>query len=369
MGKQVGAGTGRTLWRLALLASAVAALAAPAVAALAAPELAPAALISVGGISVSELADALKASPVQQRGHPAPGLTAKQARALAARIRQRDPGRIWIGVVSPLSSQATGDLTRAVSDAINSDGVYIVVAGSSYHVTTTWESGEAARRRLAAAVVHPGDSLYVQLRRAVDSFAAADAAAGHPGSASTEQTGPGATTGTGSSSSHSSGSGGVIALIIAVVVVLVVLGAAYARRARGSLRAAHWRREQEADVRAQAQAAFVKLGEDIGALDIDSSMPNANSQGKDAYAKALDCYQDAEQRLGHADDEYQFAKAQEALRDGAAHIQQAQALFDASPPAVSAGVLDDISKLAALHEQGAITDAEFSAEKRRLLGE
>ena len=152
-------------------------------------------------------------------------------------------------------------------------------------------------------------------------------------------------------------------------IVLGILGAAYARRARGSLRAAHWRREQEADLHAQAQADFVKLGEDIGALDIDSSMPNASTEGKDEYAKALDCYQDAEQRLKHTDDAYQFAQAQDALRRGAQHIEAAQHMFSAAPAPVSAGVLEQISKLAALHEQGALTDAEFSAEKRRLLGE
>jgi hypothetical protein len=354
--KRVAAGAGRVL-RSSLLLGLIA------------PALASAALISVGGIRVSELADALQQQPVQQRGHPRPGLTAKQAGNLDALIHNRDPDRIWIAVVTPLTVQATGDLTQALSDAINADGVYVVVAGNNYHVTTSWESGEAARRRLAAAVDRPGDSLYVQLRRTIDSFATADAAAGHPGSASTEQTGSGSTAHAASSSHGSSGSAGLISGIVIAVVVLGLIGAGYARRARGSLRAAHWRKERDADVHAQAQDDLVKLGDDIGALDIDSSMPNANPQAKDEYAKALDCYQDAEQRLGRADDDYQFAQAQEALRRGAQHIQAAQQLFSAAPPAVSAGVLDQISKLATLHEQGALTDAEFTAEKQKLLGE
>jgi Short C-terminal domain len=351
----VAAGAGRVVWTSLLLG-------------LIAPALATAAIVSVGGISVGELADALQQQPVQQRGHPRPGLTAKQVRNLAALVEQRDAGRIWIAVVTPLTVQATGDLTQALSDAVTSDGVYVVVAGSNYHVTTSWESGESARRRLAAAVDRPGDSLYVQLRRTIDSFATADAAAGHPGSQSTEQTGP-ASTSHSSPSSHSSGSAGVISGIVITVVVLVLLGAGYARRARGSLRAAHWRKEQEADVHAQAQADFVKLGDDIAALDIDSSMPNANPEAKDEYAKALDAYQDAEQRLKQADDDYQFAQAQDALRRGAQHIEAAQQLFSAAPPPVSAGVLDQISKLAKLHEDGALTDAEFAAEKHKLLGE
>jgi hypothetical protein len=289
-------------------------------------------LLSVGGISVSELADALQQSPVQLRGHPDPGLAKAHVRALDARIRARDPGRIWIGVVSPLNEQGTGDLTRAVAGAIGPDGVVILVAGSNYHVTTTWGTGESARRRLAAAVGHPGDSLYTQLRRTIDSFASADAAAGHPGSASTEQTGPGSSSSP-SSARHSSGSGGLIIGIGVVLVVLAIVAASFAGRARGSLRAAHWRREQEADIHAQAQTDFVKLGEDIAALDIDSSMPNASAEANAEYAKALDCYEDAEQRLKHADDAYQFAQAQEALRRGAQHIQAAQQLFGAAAPA------------------------------------
>ena len=367
MGTRVIAGTGRSACAWVLIA-------------LIAPALATAALISVGGINVSSLADALQQSPVQQRGHPRPALTAGQVRALAARIHQRDPGRIFIAVVSPLDSTATGDLTQALSDAINAEGVYVVVAGNNYHVTTTWESGEAARKRLANAVNRAGDSLYVQLRRTIDSFAAADAAAGHPGSSSTEQTGQtgqagqagqgqGSSSGHSSSSSHSSGSGGVIVAIVIVVIILALLGAGYARRARGSLRAAHWRKEQEADIHTQAQADFVKLGDDIGALDIDSSMPNANTEAKAEYAKALDCYQDAEQRLKRSDDAYQFAQAQDALRRGAEHIATAQQLFSAAPAPVSTGTLDQISKLADLHEQGALTDAEFAEEKHKLLGD
>ena len=365
MGKRAVAGRGRIIWAAVLLGLVLASTAA-------------ADLISVGGISVSELADALQQSPVQTRGHPDPGLSKAEVRRLDARIKARDPGRIWIAVVSPLSEQGTGDLTRAVASAIAPDGVVILVAGSNYHVTTTWETGEAARQRLAAAVGHPGDSLYKQLQRTVDSFAKADAAAGHPGATSTEQTGPGSTNRS-SSSHHSSGSSGIVGVIVVVVVLLILFasgGLAALRRARGSMRAEHWRKEQSADEHAQAQSDFVKLGDDIGALDIDSSMPNANPQAKDEYAKALDCYQDAEQRLKRADDAYQFAKAQEALSRGAEHIRAAQQLFSAAPAATAtataadtAGVVDRISKLAALHQQGALTDAEFAAEKHKLLGD
>jgi Short C-terminal domain len=347
---------------------------------------APAALISVGGIRVQELANALQSSPVQTRGKPDPTLNAAEVRSLERRINQRDRGRIRIAVVSPLSEQGTTDLTQALSDAINSDGVVIVVAGNNYHVTTTWGTGEEARSRLADAVNHPGDSLAAQLRRAVDSFAAADSAAGHPGASSSEQTTPDQTTtqGAGSagsgpakSSSKSSSSSGLIIGLVVLAIILAAAGIPLARRWRSSTRAAHYRKEQTADVHAQAQSDFVKLGEDIGALDIDSSMPGASAEGKDEYGKALECYQDAERRLQNPDDDYQFQRAQQALRDGAAHVENAGRLFNSSHAtataaprsAVDGGVVDRLSKLAALHEQGALTDAEFAEEKHKLLGE
>ena len=350
-------------------------------------------LISVGGIRVQDLADALQSSPVQTRGKPDPTLIAADVRSLDRRINQRDPDRIRIAVVSPLSEKGTTDLTHALSDAINSDGVVIVVAGSNYHVTTTWGTGEEARSRLADAVSRPGDSLVAQLRRAVDSFAEADAAAGHPGSSSSEQSGTvqtttpgGGTASAGSGAGNSAGtdsgksSGGGSGLIVGLVILAVILvgaGIPLIRRWRGSMRAAHYRKEQTADVHAQAQADFVKLGEDIGALDIDSSMPAASAEGKDEYAKAIECYQDAERRLHDPDDDYQFQRAQQALREGAEHVQNAGRLFTSphatatatAPSAVDGGVVDRLSKLAALHEQGALTDAEFAQEKRKLLGE
>jgi hypothetical protein len=290
---------------------------------------AAASLISVGNINVPDLVRALRASPIQQRGRPDPRLSHAQLAALDAQIAQRDPGRIWIAVVSPLSVRATSDLTHALSDAINSDGIVIVVAGSNYHVTTTWEAVEVARRRLSDAVDRPGDPLSVQLRRVIDMFAAADTAAGHPGSQSSEQTStnPGSS-GTGSGSSGG-GSAGLIVGVIVLAIVLIVAAVLLVPRVRRSRRAAHWRREQQDDARSQTQAALVKLGEDISALDIDSSMPNANPHGRDEYASAIDCYQEAEERLRHPDDAYQFDRAQQALRRGAGHIREAERLLSA----------------------------------------
>lgn len=322
-----------------------------AVTTLAAASTATAELVRVGDINVRQLGRAIKSNPVQRAGHPDPTLSGGHANALRARIANRDPGRIRIAIVSPLTQQASGDLSTALSNAVNADGVVIVVAGSNYHVTTTWGTGDQAQSILAAAVSQPGDSLYVQMRRAVDGFAKADAAAGHPSSSSDESetstaqpapAGAGSIGGIGPRSSTSSNGGLIVGLAALAIVLFFVLGFG-ARRMRSSLRASHRRKQIAADAREQAQSDFSTLGEDIEALDIDSSMPNASASGKEQYSKAIDCYQDAERRLGKGNDDYQFEKALDALKRGHAHVHAAGQLFNGADESSVAIPADETS--------------------------
>jgi hypothetical protein len=292
-------------------------------------------LVRVGDIGVRQLARAIKRDPVALAGHPDPTLSRGHVSALRSQIANRDPGRIRIAVVSPLTQQASGDLSTALSNDLNGDGVVIVVAGGNYHVTTTWGTGDQAQSILADAVGQQGASLYVQMRRAVAGFAKADAAAGHPSSSaaesetSTAQPAPaasGSIGGAGPSTSASS-NGGLIVGLVALAVVLVFVLTFGGRRLRASRRAAHRREQIATDAREQAQRNLSRLGEDIEALDIDSSMPNASPRAKDQYSKAIDCYQDAERRLAKGRDSYQFEKGQDALKRGHAHVQAAGELF------------------------------------------
>ena len=111
------------------------------------------------------------------------------------------------------------------------------------------------------------------------------------------------------------------------------------KRTRAAMRASHRRGQERADAREQAQADFVKLGEEIEALDIDSSMPNASDRGKDELSKGIECYQDAERRLRNPGDEYQFEHAVDAIARGRAHVHAADLLFNpkAEPPEATAG--------------------------------
>jgi hypothetical protein len=402
-------------------------------------------LISAGGaqaftIYVDQLANALKRSPVQTLGHSPNTISTADAARLSRLVARRDPGRIYIAVVPVLTGSQAGQLAQDLANLLNRDGVFIVIGGYNYHVTTTWGSGDHASTLLGNATGHQGDSLRVQLRKTIDAFAAADKTAGHPGAASPSPAppkkqgagvkSPSAPTSTSSSGGsgttstpivtqpapvsinqnapHKSSSShvGVIVLVAALgllVLAAVIWGGIYLRT---SMRVSHRRHERVADVHADTQKDFVKLGEQIGALDIDSEMPNASAEAKAEYAAAIDCYQEAEKRLKQETDEYQFERAQDEIRKGLLHVSAAAQMFNPSaeqtaaaaglgssstaaaepsqpappalpsaPPPVSAANSDDdstvseIAKLASLHQRGVLTDAEFEAEKQKLIGD
>jgi hypothetical protein len=311
---------------------------------LAAAVLPASSLAASRSIDVPSLAQALERTPVQVVGSPSLSISDGEASALGARIRRVDRGRIWIAVVPSLSQGPTRRVSNALAGYLNADGggTVVVVAGGSVWGSTSWEDGAAATARLAAAFKNPREPLARQLRTVIDSFASGDAAAGHPqitsspgtasqSSTATQPSGPAPASngnGNGSGSSSSSSSGGLIVALVALALVVLFVLARRGPRLRRVRRASHRRKQEQADAHEQAQADFIKLGEAIEALDIDSSMPNASARGNDEYAKALDCHDQAERRLKEADDEYQFERAVAALKEGLEHVHAAGQLLD-----------------------------------------
>lgn len=74
---------------------------------------------------------------------------------------------------------------------------------------------------------------------------------------------------------------------------------------------------------------------------------------------------------GVAAREAETKKAQEQAEEAQKQAQQAQMQAAAAPPPAPAKPsqdrIDQLSKLAALHDSGALTDAEYESEKQRLL--
>jgi hypothetical protein len=306
------------------------------------------AFAAVSGVEVDPLAAALEQAPAQVVGSPSFSLSPGEVRTLRAEIVKTDPGRIWVAVTPALSQRRTSALSNALSARLNADGggTVIVVAGPNVWGSTSWEDSDGARSRLAAAFEHSSEPLASQLRHAVDSFARGDAAAGHPklsaaatstspATAASPGTTPAPTaTQTSGGSRKGAGSGaGLIVGLVALGLVLVAAASIAGPRLRRRRRAAHRRDEERQDLKDQTHSDFGKLGDAIGALDIDSSMPNASTRGKDEYAAAIECYQDAERRLRTPDDEYQFERAVDAIKRGLAHVHAADQLFNPPSPA------------------------------------
>jgi hypothetical protein len=297
------------------------------------------AIVHAASLDPQALAASLQSDPVQSIGVPPSSfsfLSNSQINSLRAEIGRLDPGRIWILVVSPRSQSDLGNLADPVYGDLPG-GTLIGVAEdpqdpntTHFWVASTWQSSDAAQNQLNNVInaYHKGQgSLYDDLRLNIQSFARADAAAGHPSLNSAGNSGASG----GTSSSGGGGSGGLIVGVVVGAIVLLVIALFVGRYIRGAMRASHWRREENADAHAKAEADFSTLGDQIGALDIDSSMADADPAGKDEYAKALDCYEEAERRMKQSGDEYQFDHGVDAIRRGLEHIENAKRLFNTAP--------------------------------------
>jgi hypothetical protein len=320
------------------------------------------------------LASSLQSDPVQSIAVPHSSFVAlshRQIGSLQKEIASLDPGRIWILVVSPRTASALGNLADPVFGYLPA-GALIAVAedprdvnNTNWWVGASWESSDAAQSRLNDVIqgYRKGQGpFFNDLRLEIQSFARGDAAAGHPslgGSAKPSSFLPAAGLGSGS------GSGFPFAPVIAGGLVLLLCVFFAGGQLRRAARSAHVRREKNVDAQAKAQADFVKLGEQITALDIASSLANASPEGKDEYRHALGCYEKAERKLKQSDDAYQFQQALYAIKAGLRHVQAADQLFNRTPDATKE--IDELTKLDALHRRGALTDAEFAEQKAKLI--
>jgi hypothetical protein len=292
-------------------------------------------LAPVGSADRSQtLASSLQSDPVQSIGVAKGSFTRllpAQVTSLRAEIAQRDPGRIWIVVVSPRSQGDLGDLADPVFADLPA-GTLIAVAEdpsdanqTNFWVGSSWQNSQSAQTQLDDVIqgYRKGQApLFDDLRLTIRSFASGDATLGRPGVGSD-----------GSGGGSGGGGAGAAFLIIVIVVVaalLIAAGFMGVPYLRGVQRLAHRRREQSADGHAQANKDLAKLADRISDLDIDSSMPGASEAGKTAYSEAIECYQDAEKRMGQSGDDYQFEQAVAALRRGKDLIDKADRLFNPS---------------------------------------
>lgn len=292
-----------------------------------------------------EVAAALRSDPVYVHPRARPRLTTAEAGRLRLRIVRRDLGRIKVAILPARSASRVGGvapLANAIDQRLRAKGTLIVSAGSGIHVIVSYPNPEAALGAVRGAVrEHARDGLSAQLLEAVDRIAEVD-----PGP-SGDLAGPGDPAGTVptiprigeipdpqdiTDDFFDSVRTGllIVAAIVALPFLFVIL-----KVWRGARRAREEAAEELDDDRKATRDELIALGDEIRALDLDFSMPGADTEARKEYEKALMAYEQANRELDRADSPRRLARAKSALAEGRAHMSAAQArLASPAPPSL-----------------------------------
>jgi hypothetical protein len=209
----------------------------------------------------------------------------------------------------------TDALGAKIADALGERGTYLVTAGTKYTAASnTLPRGEAKKLADQAFKDH-GRNLSAALSQFVDGVSAE--ARGEP-AAQTSGDGGG-------------GAGGSIATVAVLTVLLVGGGALiFGARRRRRQREAERQRELE-EVKSVANEDLVALGDDIRALDLDTSMPDADQEAVRHYTEAVDQYQKAAAALDRAKRTEDLAPMSAALEAGRFSMASAKAILEGRP--------------------------------------
>jgi hypothetical protein len=213
------------------------------------------------------------------------------------------------------TNRNTDDLGRKIVSELRERGTYMVTAGTTWTAASnTLDAGQAQQLGRQAFAEH-GRDLDAALGQWVEQVGAA--AKGEPVGQSSGDGGGGA--------------GGVIATV-AVLTALVVGGGAliFGARRRRREREAERRRELE-EVKAVAQEDLVALADDIRALDLDTSMPDADPEAVRHYTEAVEQYQRAATALDRARRTEDLAPVSAALEAGRFSMASAKAILEGRP--------------------------------------
>jgi hypothetical protein len=254
-----------------------------------------------------------------------PGATAivseQGERQLQDRV-QRTGDPIFVAVLPATARMEEGGTTeglgRAIAAKVDRPGAYLVVAGNQWAAAGL--NGRAVTLAGQAFDAN-GSNAQAALEQWVDGVAAAAREGG-------QAQGGGEPVGGGDTGGGRGGAGGTIAGV-AVATLLLVGGGALLFGARRRRR----ERERElAEVKTVAQEDLVALGEDIRALDIDTSMPGADPEAVRHHAEAVDAYQRAARILDRATRPQDLAGMSAALEAGRFSMASARAILEGRPP-------------------------------------
>ncbi|HJU03024.1 MAG TPA: hypothetical protein VJ966_17650 [Actinomycetes bacterium] len=226
---------------------------------------------------------------------------------------------IYIAILPTDARQETGNdpdrLAAAVAEAVGRNGTYMIVSGDHYSAGSirTLPAGQATALADQADQDNPQDP-EAALLQWVDGVAAA--AKGEPAA----------------QSGGDGGGGGVGIGTIAVLVALVAGGGAliFSSRRRRRQREAERQRELE-EVKSVANEDLVALADDIRALDLDTSMPDADPEAVRHYTEAVNQYQKAAEALDRARRAEDLAPMSAALEAGRYEMSATRAILEGRP--------------------------------------
>jgi hypothetical protein len=241
---------------------------------------------------------------------------------------------IFIAILPAAARKEAGDstvmLAQKIAQGVGQQGAYMVVAGDQWaagDVGGTLPDGRAKALGTEAFDANRGDAP-AALEQWVDGVAAAAREGGQAQPAGAAQGGQVETVGGGDTGGGRGSATGTI-LGVAVVTLLLVGGGALIFGARRRRR----ERERElAEVKTVAQEDLIALGEDIRALDIDTSMPGTDPEAARHHADAVDAYQRAARILDRAARPQDLAGMSAALEAGRFSMASARAILDGRPP-------------------------------------
>jgi hypothetical protein len=208
----------------------------------------------------------------------------------------------------------TDALGAKIAGALKERGTYLVTAGTKYTAASSTLNRGEAKRLAEQAFQANGQNLDAALSQFVDGVSA---------EARNE---PAAQTG-----GDGGGGGGGIATVAVLAVVLVGGGALlFGARRRRRERDAERQRELE-EVKSVANEDLVALSDDIRALDLDTSMPDADPEAVRHYTDAVDQYQKAATALDQARRTEDLAPMSAALEAGRFSMASAKAILEGRP--------------------------------------
>ena len=290
-----------------------------AVAAIALGLLVPGSAAALQG-SLSQAADALRSDTVYVDPGAQGTLSAAEADRLRERIRAAGAGPVRVAVLPERAvDEAGGDARvalREIALAIREPGTYAVMVGSQLRAGVSGgilPQGEADRLATAASRAkrsQGADAVLTDFVERVADARRAEAAGGGRG-------------GDGRGGDGGGGGGGFLLLLLGIP--LAIFGLSRLRRRREE-------RAQLAEVKEFARDDIVALGEDIRALDLDVEMPDADPAAKRDYARAVECYEAADDAWDRARRVEDMEPVTSALEEGRYAMTAARARLEGTEP-------------------------------------